>query len=54
MKRKTFAPRSFSVTALTLWNRLPLNVKQASPLDQFKSLLETHLFLNYYLVILYN
>ena len=44
MKRKTFAQRSFSVAAPTLWNGLPLNVKQASTLNQFKSLLKTHLF----------
>ena len=44
MKRKTFAQRSFSVAAPTLWNGLPLNIKQANTLDQFKSLLKTHLF----------
>ena len=43
-KRKTFAQRSFSVAAPTLRNSLPLNVKQASTLNQFKSLLKTHLF----------
>ena len=43
-KRKTFSQRSFSVAAPTLWNSLPLSVKQASTLNQFKSLLKTHLF----------
>ena len=43
-KRKTFAQRPLSVAAPTLWNGLPLNVKQASTLTQFKSLLKTHLF----------
>ena len=44
MRRKTFAQRSFSVAAPALWNGLPLNIKQASTLDQFKSLLKTHSF----------
>ena len=44
MKRKTFAQRSLSVAVPTVWNGLPLNVKQASILNQFKSLLKTHLF----------
>ena len=43
-KRKTFAQRSFSVVAPTLWNSLPLSVKQASTDNQFKSLLK-HIYL---------
>ena len=43
-KRRTFAQRSFSVVAPTLWNDLPTSVKQANTLVQFKSLLKTHLF----------
>ena len=43
-KRKTFAQRSFSVAAPTLWNDLPISVKQAKTLTKFKSLLKTHLF----------
>ena len=42
--KKTFAQRSFIVAAPTLWNRPPLNIKHARNLDQFKSLLKTHLF----------
>ena len=41
MKRKTFTQRSFSVAIPTLWNKLPLKIKQASTLNQFKSLLKT-------------
>ena len=46
-KRKTFAQRSFSVAAPTLWNGLPFSVKQASMLIQFKLLLKTYLFGNF-------
>ena len=42
--RKTFTQRSFSVATPTLWNKLTLKIKQASTLDQFKSLLKTYLF----------
>ena len=35
IKRTTFAQRSVSVAAPTLWNGLPLNVKQTSTLNQF-------------------
>ena len=43
-KRKTFAQRSFSVAAPTLWNGLRINVKQANTLIPFKSLLKSYLF----------
>ena len=43
-KRKTFTQRSFSVAATTLMNDLPISVKQANTLVQFKSLLKTYLF----------
>ena len=43
-KRRTFAQRSFSVVAPTLWNNLPISVKQANTLVQFKSLLKPYLF----------
>ena len=54
-KRKTFAQRSFHVAAPTLWNDLPISVKQANTLVQFKSLLKTYLFGSFklYLVIFY-
>ena len=47
MKRKTFAEKSFSAATSTLWNKLPLKIKQASTLNQFKSLLKTYLFQNF-------
>ena len=43
-KRRNFAQRSFSVAASTLWNDLPISVKEANTLEEFKSLLETYLF----------
>ena len=54
-KRKTFAQRSFSVAAPTLWNDLPISVKQGNTLVQFKSLLKTDLLVvvKLYLVIFY-
>ena len=54
-KKKTFAQSSFSVAAPTLWNNLPISVKQANTLVQFKSLLTTYLFGSFklYLVIFY-
>ena len=42
--KRTFAQRSFSVATPTLWNDLPISVKQANTLVQFKSLLKTYLF----------
>ena len=35
---------AFSMSALQLWNRLPLNIKLSSSTDKFKSALKTHLF----------
>ena len=43
-KRKLIGDHAFSVSAPKLWNDLPLQVKQASSLLVFKSLLKTHLF----------
>jgi len=34
---------AFSVATTTLWNRLPANIRNASSLGNFKSLLKTHL-----------
>ncbi|XP_042352033.1 uncharacterized protein LOC121950173, partial [Plectropomus leopardus] len=36
--------RAFSVAAPKLWNELPLHIRQASSLSDFKTLLKTHLF----------
>ena len=52
-KRKTFTQRSFSVAAPTLWNSLPISVKQANTLVQFKLLLKTYLFGSFKVVFSY-
>lgn len=46
-KRKTFSNRSFSTAGPTLWNSLPLNVKQSGSLDEFKAKLELYFFENF-------
>ena len=43
-KSKLRGGRCFSVAAPTLWNNLPLHIRQAATLSAFKSLLKTHLF----------
>lgn len=43
-RRKTFASRSFSVTAPTLWNTIPQRIQQCDNLLSFKKMLKTHLF----------
>jgi len=35
---------AFSVAAATLWNRLPADIRNASPLENFKFVLKTHRF----------
>ena len=40
---KTYGDASFRVAGPTLWNALPLHIKTASTLNQFKSLIKTHL-----------
>jgi hypothetical protein len=39
----TYGQRSFSYTAPELWNRLPIHIRNAHPLDLFKKSLKTHL-----------
>ena len=41
---ETFGKRAFSEAATTLWNPLPLSVKQAPFIDSFKTRLKTYLF----------
>jgi hypothetical protein len=41
---KSYGDCAFSVTAPTLWNKLPANIRKASSLENFKSRLKTHLF----------
>ena len=42
----TYGDRAFSVAAPRLWNQLPLHIKNSESVNQFKSLLKTHLFEN--------
>ena len=41
---KSYGDCAFSVAAPTLWNRLPADVRNASSLENLKSILKTHLF----------
>ena len=43
-KCKTFATRSFSVAAPTLWNNLPKDLRESNTLLSFKRNLKTHLY----------
>ena len=43
-RRKTKGDRAFAVVAPTLWNALPLTLKNAESVDIFKSMLKTFLF----------
>jgi hypothetical protein len=47
-KAKTFADRSFSVFAPTLWNSLPDYLRQIVNLEQFRKALKTYLFKEHY------
>ena len=46
-RRKTYGDRAFSCFAPTLWNELPKDLKCATSIDSFKSLLKTHLFVEF-------
>ena len=41
---KTLGDRSFMVAAPNLWNNLPLEIRKAPNIDNFKTLLKTFLF----------
>ena len=42
--KKCAGDRAFSVAAPKLWNELPISIRSALSIDNFKSLLKTHLF----------
>ena len=42
--------RAFMSVGPRMWNKLPLNIREAPTLAQFKSLLKTHLFKQAYSV----
>ena len=44
---KTYGERSFQFAAPKLWNSLPIHIRNAPSLDNFKSVLKTHLFICY-------
>ena len=48
---KTLGDRSFMVAAPNLWNNLPLEVKIAPNIDNFKKFLKTFLFKKVFLAI---
>ena len=41
---KSYGDCAFSVAAPTLWNRLSVDIRNASSLENVKSVLKTHLF----------
>ena len=43
-KFKSLGDRSFEVTAPSVWNSLPLEIRQSNSLEMFKRLLKTHYF----------
>ena len=45
---KTFGQRSFSYAAPSLWNNLPLPIRNADNVNIFKNMLKTHLFNSVY------
>ena len=40
---RSYGDGAFSVSAPTLWNRLPADIRNASSLEHLKSVLKTHL-----------
>ena len=42
--KKTLGDRSFTMAAPTLWNNLPINLRNETSFTKFKSLLKTHFF----------
>lgn len=49
---KTRGDRAFSVAALILWKALPFHIRAAQTLENFKSLLKTHLFEFFYCLLI--
>ena len=46
--KKTMGDRAFMIAAPILWNSLPLSVRQAATVDNFKSMVKMHLFAKAY------
>ena len=47
---KTKGDRAFAAVAPTLWNALPLPLKNAVSVERFKSMLKTHLFRQHFVI----
>ena len=43
-KLKTYGDRAFAVSAPTLWNNLPFNIRRIESINSFKTAIKTHLF----------
>ena len=43
-RTKTYGERAFAVAAPTLWNAVPLHIRNSPTVAQFKAQLKTHLF----------
>ena len=41
---KFYGERTFAYNAPTLWNNVPLNLRQITNINKFKTALKTHLF----------
>ena len=48
VRLKSYGQRSFSFSAPTEWNKLPVEIRVAPTLENFKSKLKTHLFQLYF------
>ena len=49
---KTFGDRAFSVAAPTIWNKLPMTLRQCETINSFKCKLKTYLFLTRHMMII--
>ena len=47
-RKKKHGSRAFQVAAPLLWNSIPINIRNAANISQFKSLLKTYFFTAYY------
>ncbi len=47
-KHKTFGDRAFAAYAPRVWNKLPLQIRSIHCVDEFKTAIKTHLFVQYY------
>ena len=47
-KYKTFLHRSFAISSTKLWNKLPVTIRNATTLKEFKKMLKTYLFKQVY------